>query len=103
MQKEELIAKMFKAMGHPIRYKIILFLLDGKKCVCELNGNVEFSQANLSQHLKILKDAGILSSERDGSKVFYSLRNDDIKKLVHCADEFLVQYIQSLGNNIRNA
>ncbi|WP_318507505.1 metalloregulator ArsR/SmtB family transcription factor [Bacillus sp. T3] len=101
MEKEELIAKMFKALGHPIRFKIVLFLLDGRKCVCELNGNIEFSQANLSQHLKILKDAGILSSEREGPKIFYSLRNNDIKKMVHCADEFLVNYVKSLSDNFQ--
>lgn len=101
MEKEELIAKMFKALGHPIRFKIVLFLLDGRKCVCELNGNIEFSQANLSQHLRILKDAGILSSEREGTKIFYSLRNNDIKKMVQCADEFLVNYVKSISDNFQ--
>lgn len=101
MEKEELIAKMFKALGHPIRFKIVLFLLDGRKCVCELNGNIEFSQANLSQHLRILKDAGILSSEREGTKIFYSLSNNDIKKMVQCADEFLVNYVKSISDNFQ--
>jgi len=100
MNKEELIAKIFKALGHPIRYKIIMFLFEGRKCVCEMNDNVEFSQANLSQHLKILKDAGLVSSEKEGLKIFYSLRNDEVKKLVQAANDFLLNYIKAMGENI---
>lgn len=100
MDKDELIAKVFKALGHPIRYKIIMFLFDGRKCVCELNDNVEFSPANLSQHLKILKDAGLVSSEKEGLKIFYSLRNDDVKKLVQAANDFLLNYIKDMGENV---
>ena len=100
MNKEELTAKVFKALGHPIRYKIIMFLFNGKKCVCELNDNVEFSQANLSQHLKILKDAGLVTTERDGSKIFYSLRNDDVRILVQSANDFLVNYIKMMGEQV---
>lgn len=79
MNKEEISVRIFKALGHPIRYKIVKFLYDGPKCVCKLNEDIEFSQANLSQHLKILKQAGILSSEKIGMNIHYRISNEEIK------------------------
>ncbi|OPJ63444.1 ArsR/SmtB family transcription factor [Clostridium oryzae] len=92
MRKEELSIRVFKALGHPIRYKIVKFLYDGPKCVCKLNEDIEFSQANLSQHLKILKEAGILSSEKIGMNMHYSLANDEIKSIIDSVDEFVSSY-----------
>lgn len=100
MKNEELAAKVFKALGHPIRYKIVKFLMNEPKCVCKLNENVEFSQANLSQHLKILKDAGILKSEKVGLNIFYSISSDEIKQLIEVVDKFVISYIKSMQGDI---
>jgi DNA-binding transcriptional ArsR family regulator len=98
MNQEDLVVKVFKALGHPIRYKIMKFLLDGTKCVCKLNENVEFSQSNLSQHLRILRDAGLVRTEKVGLKIFYSLSSDDIKHLIESADHFIVNYVNNFKN-----
>jgi DNA-binding transcriptional ArsR family regulator len=100
MKTEELAAKVFKALGHPIRYKIVKFLMDEPKCVCKLNENVEFSQANLSQHLKILKDAGILKSEKDGLKIIYSISCDEIRELIKDMDKFIISYVKNMKDDI---
>ena len=100
MKNEELAAKVFKALGHPIRYKIVKFLMDEPKCVCKLNENVEFSQANLSQHLKILKDSGILKSEKVGLNIFYSISCDEIKEIINAADKFIISYIKNIKDDI---
>ena len=92
MTKEELSVKIFKALGHPIRYKIVKFLYDGPKCVCKLNEDIEFSQANLSQHLKILKEAGILSSEKVGMNMHYRISNDEIRNIIDSVDKFVKSY-----------
>lgn len=97
MNQEELSVKIFKALGHPIRYKIVKFLFDEPKCVCKLNEDVEFSQANLSQHLKILKDAGILASEKIGMNIHYRISNDEIKKVIECVDRCVLKYINNLA------
>lgn len=97
MDEQELSVKIFKALGHPLRYKIVKFLYDGPKCVCKINEDVEFSQANLSQHLKILKDAGILSSEKIGLNIHYRITSDEIKKVIECVD----RYVSSYTNNIK--
>jgi DNA-binding transcriptional ArsR family regulator len=98
MKSEEMIPKMFKALGHPIRYKIVKFLLNGEKCVCKLNENMEFSQSNLSQHLKILKEAGILKSRKNGLNIHYSVTNNDVGKLIEAADSFMNTYLNDIKN-----
>lgn len=96
MNQKDMVVRIFKALGHPIRYDIVKFLLDEPKCVCELNENIEFTQSNLSQHLRILKDAGILKSEKHGLQIFYSVTNDEIRKLIQNADNVIRHYIQDI-------
>ncbi|AZT90642.1 ArsR family transcriptional regulator [Caldicellulosiruptor changbaiensis] len=83
--KEEIIAKIFKALSHPVRIRIVKLLLDEPKYVCELQEMVEFSQPNLAQHLRILKDAQILAPEKIGLNVCYKLKNENVKKLFEVA------------------
>lgn len=92
MKELESSVRIFKALGHPIRYKIVKFLYDGPKCVCKLNENIEFSQANLSQHLKILKDAGILKSEKVGMNIHYRISSEQIKNIIDSVDKFVIDY-----------
>lgn len=96
MDQQDKSVKIFKALGHPIRYKIVKFLYDGPKCVCKLNENIEFSQANLSQHLKILKEAGILSSEKVGMNIHYSLSSEEIKNIIDSVDKFVASYFDNI-------
>lgn len=96
MNREDMIPKVFKALGHPIRYKIVKFLLDEPKCVCKLNENIEFSQSNLSQHLKILKEAGILKSEKKGLNIHYGIANDNVKEIVYAVEVFVSNYINNI-------
>ncbi|MGC7872129.1 ArsR/SmtB family transcription factor [Desulfosporosinus sp. SYSU MS00001] len=100
MNQIELSAKVLKALGHPIRYKIVKFLLDEPKCVCKLTEDVEFSQSNLSQHLKILKEAGVLVSERVGLNVHYRISNEKVKAIIELTDEFAIAHIKSIQESI---
>lgn len=97
MYNEEFIPKVFKALGHPVRYKIVKFLMDSPKCVCKINENIEFSQSNLSQHLKILKDVGILKSDKVGLNIIYSISDESVKKMVEAADSFMEFYLSSFN------
>jgi DNA-binding transcriptional ArsR family regulator len=92
MNQQEMSVKIFKALGHPIRYKIVTFLFDGPKCVSTINNEMEYSQANLSQHLKLLKDAGILESEKIGMEIYYRISNEDIKKIIECVAKCVNEY-----------
>ena len=96
MYNNEFIPKVFKALGHPVRYKIVKYLMDSPKCVCKLNENIEFSQSNLSQHLKILKDARILKSEKVGLNIEYSISDDSIRDIIKLAEKFMDYYLNHI-------
>lgn len=96
MNKDDLAVKIFKALGHPIRYKIVRFLCDGPKCVCKLNEKIEFSQANLSQHLRILKDAGLVKSEKVGIETHYSLYDENINCIIEHVEKYVTNYVDDM-------
>lgn len=100
MTLEDMYVRIYKALAHPIRIKIVRLLKNGPLCVCVLNENVEFSQSNLSQHLKILKDAGILKSEKDGIRIIYSIKNEDVNLLLQITENLIKSEIQAMNNAI---
>lgn len=100
MDNEEMYVKVFKSLAHPIRINIIKMLKDGSRCVCELNELVEYSQSNLSQHLKILKDVGILKSHKEGLKIIYSIKDEKCVELLDIAEQMTIDRIKSLNKNI---
>jgi ArsR family transcriptional regulator len=65
------ILKKLKAISHEERLNILKTLIKEPTCVCELNKNSNYSQPNLSKHLKILKDADIIDYKKEGNKVIY--------------------------------
>ena len=74
----ELIAARFKVLAEPLRLRILNALQDGEKSVGELSEAVEASQPNVSKHLKILQDAGILNRQQKGNAVYYSIADQSI-------------------------
>ena len=96
MDLENLQVKLFKALAHPVRLKIIKKLINESCCVCELKEDNEFSQSNLSQHLKILKEAGILFSKKEGLRVNYYIYNDKIDKIIDISEEMILENIDKI-------
>jgi ArsR family transcriptional regulator, arsenate/arsenite/antimonite-responsive transcriptional repressor len=70
------IATLCNALADEARVEIIARLLDGEKCVCDLTEALETGQSRLSYHLKILKDAGLVSDRREGRWAYYTLQRD---------------------------
>ncbi len=69
-------AAVFKALGHPARLAIVDRLAEGECCVCELLEPTEYSRLSgptVSQHLLVLKSAGVISDEKRGKRIFYRL------------------------------
>ena len=66
-------AQLFKALAHPIRLQIVETLLEKEKCVCAMQELLQASQPNISQHLNILKYAGIVDFRQDGNLRCYYL------------------------------
>ena len=78
-------ANRLKAMAHPLRIAIIEMLeSNGPSCVSDIFVKLDIEQAAASHHLNILKNRGILKSERVGKKIIYSLNNEMISEIVHC-------------------
>jgi ArsR family transcriptional regulator, arsenate/arsenite/antimonite-responsive transcriptional repressor len=67
------LAAFAKALGHPARVRILTFLLSRDACMCgEINEVIPLAQSTVSQHLKVLKAAGLIVGEIDGPRVCYS-------------------------------
>jgi DNA-binding transcriptional ArsR family regulator len=83
----EIAARSLKAMSHPLRLKILCTLGDREVCVQGIVENVGTSQSNISQHLAILRDKGILSSRKDANKVFYRVGDERTLRLIGMMQE----------------
>ena len=75
-------AEILKALGHPIRYCIVEGLLSGERNVATLVNCMGVPQPTVSQHLHILKAAGILEGHRIGNEVHYSVCNPEVVKII---------------------
>ena len=67
--------ELLKALADDTRFKIVEYLLEGEKCVCEIFPYVKRTQSTVSIHLGNLEDVGILESRRDGKKIFYKIKD----------------------------
>ncbi|GET20538.1 MULTISPECIES: ArsR/SmtB family transcription factor [Prolixibacter] len=84
-EKLEKAANMLKAIAHPMRIAILSFLEgDTKLTVTEIHERLGIEQSTTSHHLGILKDKGVLCSQRDGKNTFYFLKHESLSKLVDC-------------------
>jgi DNA-binding transcriptional ArsR family regulator len=75
-------SRSIKAMSHPLRLKILCTLGDNEVSVQDIVDQVGTSQSNISQHLAILRDKGILTSRKDANRVFYRVGDNRTLKLI---------------------
>lgn len=68
-------AQIYNALAHPARLRIIELLREGEACVCHIQAMLELRQAYISQHLNVLKRAGLLTSRKDGLRVYYRIND----------------------------
>ena len=80
--------ELLKALADDTRFKIVEYLLEGEKCVCEIFPYVNRTQSTVSIHLNNLEKIGILESRRDGKKIFYKIK-----------DYRVCDIFKALGNN----
>lgn len=76
-----LISERFKALSEPMRLRLIYALMDGEKTVGQLVEETDSLQANVSKHLGILLDAGILGRRKDGLRAYYRITDETIYEL----------------------
>jgi len=91
-----------KAVANSTRLQILDLLRDGEKCVCELLPLLDMEQSNVSQHLNILKNAGIVTSRKKGQHVLYKARNDKIFDLMDALDSMLVNELEEASELLKS-
>jgi ArsR family transcriptional regulator len=77
----ELVAERFRVLSEPVRLRLLNLLRDGELSVSELTSSAKASQPNISKHLRILTDAGLLRRDQRGNAVYYSIADASIFEL----------------------
>jgi len=84
-------AEIARAISHPLRIAIINFLKDGEQCVCDIAERVGSERSNVSRHLSVMSNAGLLEYRKDGLKVMYKLKFTCIVDFFSCVSSVLRQ------------
>ena len=81
-------AQLFKILMHPTRLSILNELRNGEQCVCHMEAVFGLRQAHISQHLMILRDAGLVIDRRDGWNIYYRVIRPEIYQVLDSASAF---------------
>lgn len=74
-------AQLFHALSDETRIGILEMLRDGERCVCDLQGDLDAAQSRLSFHLKVLRDAGLVTDRKEGRWSYYTIIPDTLTEL----------------------
>jgi ArsR family transcriptional regulator len=85
----ELQAQIMKALSHPTRLFFVDVLAKGEQCVCELTDMVGADMSTVSKHLSVMKNAGIVTTEKRGASIYYSLKMKCVCNFFTCVNEVL--------------
>ena len=84
-------AEIAKAVAHPLRIAVVNFLKDGEQCVCDIAEHVGAERSNVSRHLSVMVNAGVLEYRKEGLKVIYRLKCVCILDFFSCVTGVLKQ------------
>src|SRR5258708_20799932 len=85
--RTERAIELFHALSDETRLEIIELLRMGERCVCELTDALDAAQSRLSFHLKVLKDAGLVTDRREGRWMYYTLNTDVLAEVGELAND----------------
>lgn len=80
---------VFKALGHPARLRMVRAIGGGEKCVCELRDLVGLDMSTVSKHLTVLRNAGVVASEKRGNWMYYRLALACVPGFLRCLEQHL--------------
>jgi DNA-binding transcriptional ArsR family regulator len=95
------IAHYFSVLGEPMRLRILDLLRDGEKCVQDLVGAMDTSQANVSKHLKVMLQAGILDRRTEGTSAYYRVADELIFDLCGLVCDRIADRIEQQAQQFR--
>ncbi len=99
----DLHAELCKALADPKRLEILSLLSDGEKTVSELEGLMKIRQANLSQHLAVLRQRNIVVARKHGTTVSYRVANRKMIKACGLIREVLLEQLENAGRIVKEA
>jgi DNA-binding transcriptional ArsR family regulator len=91
--KDNRVARYAKALSHPARIAILKLLVKKQACICgDIVDELPLSQSTVSQHLKELKDAGLIKGDIDGAKVCYCIDDEEWQRAKQSLNELFSSY-----------
>jgi DNA-binding transcriptional ArsR family regulator len=99
----ELIARRFRAIGEPMRIRLLDQLRDGEATVGELSAALAASQQNVSKHLAVLADAGILGRRKEGNRVYYRIVDEGVFALCEAVCGSVQEQLRTLSELVAGA
>jgi len=91
--KDNRIAAYAKALAHPARVAILKLLINRQACICgDIVDELPLSQSTVSQHLKELKEAGLIKGDISGVKVCYCIDDEELTKAKNALQELFASY-----------
>ena len=95
--KDNKIAQYAKALSHPARVAIIQLLIKSQSCICgDIVEGLPLAQSTVSQHLKELRDAGLIKGNNDGAKVCYCINEKEWEQ----AKTYMTTFFESFKGNV---
>lgn len=96
-------ADFCKVLAHPTRLAILAILREGEQCVCHLEAMLHLRQANISQHLMTLREAGLVMDRRDGWNMYYRIILPEVYAILDaltpiCGQPELIQHVHAEGH-----
>jgi len=87
------ISSLFKAISHPLRLEIVTYLADGEKCVLDIMKALDSEASNTSQHLTVLRNAGVLVRRKQGTFYYYSIKQPECIEIIKTAQRMVERQI----------
>jgi ArsR family transcriptional regulator len=81
-EKVEFVSSLLKSISHPLRLKILCILQDGEQTVGDIQTSVQTTNANVSQHLTIMRNQGIIASRKEANFIYNRIGDDRVVALM---------------------
>ncbi len=82
-QELDRLAQTYKVLGDPTRLRIVMALMGGEMCVCDLAAFIKLTESAVSHQLRRLRDMALVKNRREGQMLFYSLDDDHVADLLN--------------------
>ncbi len=96
-------AKCFRALGHPARIAMVEMMRNGPICSCEIEPKLGLTQSTAAKHLAILRESGLVSAYRDGSRVMCQVLDPQVFEVIDAMRRATELRLQAMSTAIRAA